>query len=177
MARHRGSFELQMILKLRNSESEIRKGVDDWSRSIVIRLQAQPCGRDKRAKISAEMRRRKALEEHRAAWKVAAFFLCAGFQSSRVIYLSAERKTQSCARDYAEEPLKTFNQRPTLSDAELAITSQTEICVSLPATLLRYVHTNRKREARIPGSGSSRELGAGISGADDKHRPLFQAFK
>lgn len=112
-----------------------------------------------------------------AVWKVAAFFLCAGFQSSRVIYLSAERKTQSCAGDYAEEPLKTFSQRPTLSDAELAITSQMEICVSLPATLFRYLHTNRKREARIPGSGSSRELGAGIIGADDKHRPLFQAFK
>lgn len=45
------------------------------------------------------------------------------FNAQRVIYLSTELKTLNYNRDYAEEALKAFNQRPTLSDTDLCQSS------------------------------------------------------
>lgn len=98
------------------------------------------------------------------------------FHPRCVIYLSAELKTRRYNRDYAEEALKAFNQRPRLSDTQDRVQiSDGDLVVSL--LFLRYIHRNRKREARLLGSLFRHGFGAGISAADDKSEPVFRAFK
>ncbi|GAA6068380.1 uncharacterized, partial [Tachysurus ichikawai] len=88
-----------------------------------------------------------------------------------------ESKTQSYDRDYAEEALKTFNQKSALSDTRAGDhISDGDLCQSSrDVPLLRSQET--EKGSTDPRIRLSHELGAGIRAADDKHQPLFKAFK